>query len=390
MTVFVVLFSFSSGLLLYLPFYYDQYIVKPYIGMPEPVVKELRKAFHYEYVQPDPKQALKYHKRALMMAQEIGMDPFSDMTIGIKIRYAEFFEKFYHYQQAIDVLESIRGDCVKWVQLFGDKHVEDGKRTRILAWAVRCSTKVGELYGLPWIDESEKAEDAFSWAVETLLKEKRRREVEGEKQGEGEWIAGEEFGGTMERLAHEYEEKGQHAYAAPLFLQALTVCPTNTCHAAILMNNLATSLSQQPNQTTTRTQSDPAPTKPVQRPSGGFMKPLNKLNPQPGSSDSSLKRPDRPAEPSLPMVDPVTQAIQWANMAIATAERVPAEDRTEECDQARCAALYNLGELAERSKKNDEAARQYEKARDVAEGVGWDEGVKMANEGIKRTQQVAA
>lgn len=167
--------------------------------MPEPVTKELRKVYHFENIQPDAKQALKFYKKALLAVVETGMDPFSDETIGIKLRYAGFFEKHFHYVQAIEVLQTLRSECVKWVQLFGDEHHEDGRRTRILAWAVRMSAKMGELYGLPWVEEPDKAEEAFSWAVETVLREQRRREVEGQKPGEGEWIAGEEFGGTMER-----------------------------------------------------------------------------------------------------------------------------------------------------------------------------------------------
>lgn len=86
----------------------------------------------------------------------------------------------------------------------------------------------------------------------------------------------------------------------------------------------------------------------------------------------------------------MTQVVQWANMSISTVERVPAENRNDECDQAKCAALYNLGELAEQRKDMDEATLQYQRARQVANSVGWGEGVEMANQGIKRTQKALA
>ena len=93
------------------------------------------------------------------------------------------------------------------------------KRTRVLAKTVAMSLKLGELYSNPYIHDPTTAEERLVWAVETILKEKQRRETQGVKENEG---------------AHNYEEKNRHYLATPLFLQALSLKPTEDCHSVVL------------------------------------------------------------------------------------------------------------------------------------------------------------
>lgn len=127
------------------------------------------------------------------------MDPFSDEIIGIKVQIAGLFEKCQEYQKAIDVLEIVKSDNLKWMDLLSQKGNE-GKRTRVLTWCVKVSVKLGDLYACPYILETEKAEESLVWAVETVMGEKKRREVEGVKEGEGEWLSDEEEGGSLEGI----------------------------------------------------------------------------------------------------------------------------------------------------------------------------------------------
>ena len=46
--------------------------------------------------------------------------------------------------------------------------------------------------------DPENAERSLVWAVETALKEQRRREEEGVKEDEGSWMDDEESGAAME------------------------------------------------------------------------------------------------------------------------------------------------------------------------------------------------
>jgi hypothetical protein len=128
------------------------------------------------------------------------MDPFSDEILGVKIQLAFLFEKVQLYQKAIEVLEVVRSDNMKWVEQLGNKKGNEGKRTRVLGKTVAVSVKLGELYANQYVLEKDKAEECLVWAVECVLKEKRRREVEGVKEGEGEWLTDEEIGGSMEGI----------------------------------------------------------------------------------------------------------------------------------------------------------------------------------------------
>lgn len=132
------------------------------------------------------------------MADEIGMDPFSDEIIGVKIQLAALFEKCQQFQKAIDVLEIVKADNLKWIEILGDKEGNEGKRTRVLMYTVRVSVKLADLYSNEYVAEKDKAEERLVWGVETVLKEQQRRDKEGVKPGEGDWVSTEEQGASLE------------------------------------------------------------------------------------------------------------------------------------------------------------------------------------------------
>lgn len=135
------------------------------------------------------------------------------------------------------------------------------KRTRILGKSVGISVKLGELYSDEHVLQGDSAGERLVWAVETVLKELQRRQVEGVREGEGDWMTPEQIGGALEgtlypyyegvlgstrhlvqaaakyigtALGNHYESKSQHYLAAPLFLQAISLSPPNSCHTAVL------------------------------------------------------------------------------------------------------------------------------------------------------------
>jgi len=225
---------FGAGTLLYSNYIYHTYIIGAFHKFPEPVAKELRKALFYTNQDLKPQEALKYYKKALRVADEIGMDPFSDEILGVKIQMAAFMEKIDQFGKAIQILEIVRRDCLTWIEELGDKPQNVGKRTRVLAKTIAISVKLGEMYAGQYIMEKELAEEKLVWAVEAALKEVHRREVEGVKPDEGDWMTPEEIGGALEALGHHYEEKDQHYLATPLFLQAINLSPPKSCHTAVL------------------------------------------------------------------------------------------------------------------------------------------------------------
>ncbi|RYP78413.1 hypothetical protein DL771_000598 [Monosporascus sp. 5C6A] len=213
-------------------------IVLSFTRFPPEIAKSLRRALYYSNYSPDPPLALKYYKLALEQCSAAGLDPFSDEVLGIKIQLAAWLEKIGNYQNSIDVLEALLRDCKKWVEVM-EKSAQEGlvdkfgfltekgksswapklsteagreagsdpeqkpenlwaKRTRVLGKSVGISVKLGELYADEHVLQSDMAGERLVWAVDTVLKELQRRQVEGIKEGEGDWMSPEEIGGALE------------------------------------------------------------------------------------------------------------------------------------------------------------------------------------------------
>ncbi|KAF4635070.1 hypothetical protein G7Y89_g3032 [Cudoniella acicularis] len=331
----------GGGFLIYTNYFYHSYIIGAFHKFPEPVAKQMRKALYYTNYSLEPKLAVKYYREALRVADEIGMDPFSDEIIGVKIQLAALMEKIQLYQKAIDILEIVKSDNLKWMEALGDKLGNGGKRTRVLGMTVRVSVKLGDLYANEYVLEKDKAEECLVWAVETVLREQQRRDKEGVKPGEGNWISAEEQGGALETLAYHYEEKNHHYLAAPLFLQAITYSQPSSCHTAVLMNNLSISLAQQV----------PPPT---------------------------------PGQPAASRSEYVNNARAWAEKAIAVAAKITPPTRTEECDVGCAVATHNLGEFAEMDGNIAEARKRFEEAKSLAKAIGFQDGVINSENALRR------
>ncbi|KAF2659911.1 hypothetical protein K491DRAFT_688770 [Lophiostoma macrostomum CBS 122681] len=352
-----IIVGVSTFAVTYLPWYYRNVIVKPYHRFPEPVAKKLRRALFYsrQGSNYDIREANKYFRQALAVATEEGMDPFSDEILGVKYLISHLFEQAGQYPLACDVLEIMRVDCQRWMDEFSHRHWEDGSRSRVLKSMVQLNVKLGELYSSEYMNEPEDAEKRYTEAVETILKERNRREKEGVKQGEGDWMTDEELGGTMESLGHHYEKFDSHYLATPLFVQALALCPPKSCHGVILMNNISTCLAQQ--------------------------------TPPPSSSISSSADSfsNAPPPPRAVLVD---HARQWAEKALARAATITPPDRDEECDAGCAAAMHNLGEFLEMEGKLTQARQKYEEAAALSKKVGFADGQANAKESIKRVKKL--
>ncbi|KAL6703652.1 hypothetical protein ACN47E_009426 [Coniothyrium glycines] len=346
----------SAGILfLYIPWYYRTVIIKPYHNFPEPVAKKLRRALFYSRGQwLDIREANKYFRQALALADELGMDPFSDEIMGVKYTIAALFEDAGYYSLAIDVLEIMRADCQRWVDEFSDKHWHNGNRSRVKKNMVQINLKLGELYDTKYVNEPENAEKRLVEAVEDALKERERRIRDGEKTGEGPWLGEEELGGILEGLATHYEQFNSHYLATPLFVKALELCPPRSCHSVVLMNNIASSLVQQT--------------------------PPSQTNAIAMSSEPT----DFPVTNSPPRALLIDQARQWATKALAHAATVPPPDRNEECDIGCAVATHNLGEFLEMEGKIIEARQKYEEASRLSKAVGFADGQANAKSGLKR------
>ncbi|KAI1121138.1 TPR domain-containing protein [Nemania abortiva] len=371
--------------------YFHYFQSEQFTRFPPEIAKSLRRALYYSNYAPDPKLALKYYKLALEQCPASGLDPFSDEVIGLRIQIAAWLEGIGKFENSIETLESLLQDCKKWVEVM-EKSVRDGlvdksgrligaattqpsvpkegvgsgagevqlenlwaKRTRVLGRSVGISVKLGELYADDHVLQGDAAGEHLVWAVETVLKELQRRQVEGIKEGEGDWMNPEQIGGALEALGNHYESKSQHYLAAPLYLQAVTLSPPNSCHTAVLMNNLAISLAQQPVQSPFNTQ------------------------PAPASEKSGQPVSQSPTRATL-----LASARSWALQALGTAKKVTGEDRTEECDEACAVAMCNLGDIAAMAGDMEEAKRRFHESLELSQKLGFEPGIAQAKDGLKR------
>ena len=126
------------------------------------------------------------------------MDPLGDEVLGVRVQVALLLQKVGRCDLAAQVLEAARNNCLDWVKNKGNADGVASRRNRVLQKAVSLSVKLGELYADPHVGDRETAEERLVWAVETVLWEKKRREDEGVKAGEGDWMSDEEIGGSLE------------------------------------------------------------------------------------------------------------------------------------------------------------------------------------------------
>lgn len=341
---------------------YQDYIIASFHKYPEPVAVKLRRALYYTNSDFQPKEALKYYRQALQIAEEMGMDPFSDEIMGVKIQVASMLENTQLYSKSIQVLEILRRDSLTWMEELGGLEQNKLKRTKVLQKLVGISIKLGELYSTPVIWRRDMAEERLVWAVETVLKERQRRDtLKVNEEIEGSWLSDSEIGAAMEALAHTYEETNQHHLATPLFLQALSLHGASTCHSVILMNNLASSIAQQ--------------------------SPRAAAAAQKFAQSQTIS--GQPAQPPVTRETMIMNAQTWAQKAIDVAANIKPPTRDEECDMGCAVALHNLAEFAEMKGDFDEAKKKFREAISLAKAVGFVEGVENGEARLKELSSKA-
>lgn len=272
------------------------------------------------------------------------MDQFSPEVLYLKSNLAVWLASVNHHKLAIDVLEQVLSDCERWLKEIGNQPGKEAQRNNVLSATVRMSVKAAEFYGDDHVLQADKAEEKLAYAVETALKEQKRREEQGVKKGEGEWMSNDELGATFEELAEFYMNKQKFDLAAPLFLLAMTKADPKTCHMATLMNNVCGCLSKQ-------------------------------------------KVPNIPGEAAISRATLISNARSWAQMAKDLASKIKPPERNEECDHTCVTSTYNLGELASMQGKFDEAWKFQKEAKSLAEAIEFKEGVVMAESALKRLRE---
>lgn len=324
---------------------------------PEPVARKLREAIVHR-TKGQPVQALEAYKEALVLAQQEDMDMFSDEVVGMKYAMARLMEDHEEYVQAITALEVVMRECLTEANACRTDPQQKKRRTRLLTRAVEIGVKLGELYARPEVWDRDAAEQRLSWAVETMVKESRRREERNMTDDEdGPWFSTEELAATIEGLADTYESKDQHYLAAPLYLHAINVHPQTSCHTVVLMNNLASSLCQQ----------SPRAAAAVQ-----------------AAVDSQAIVERAPPPVSREML--LEMGKTWAARALEVSASIKPPERNQECDIGCVVATHNLGEIAEMANDLDEAKRRYHEAISLAKAIGYQDGLEQSSKRLRRLE----
>ncbi|KAF4467332.1 hypothetical protein FALBO_5796 [Fusarium albosuccineum] len=388
--------SVIAGYTVYL--YFTYFYHYQFTRYPKPIADSLRRALYYTNISPDAELALKYYKRAMEQCAEHGLDPFSDEVLGIRIQTSHWLQLIANYTGCLQVLEGILADCNKWIGVM-EQSVKDGKindegrlvksasettetpatsdvekttpaseqdgkdddfvpeslwhkRQRLLTKTVGIALKLGELYADEHVLDPDNSQKHLVWAVETSLKEYRRRREEGVRPDEGDWLTPEQMGSAIESLGRDYERKSQFHLAIPLFFQALRLCDT-PCHRPVIMNNLAASFAQHP-----------------------IFVPAT-------ASETSevMKELQDPAMPTT-RKECLEAAQNWAKNAYVHANDVKGSERTPECDEACAVALCNWGDVAAMLGNNDLARKKYNQCIEMANKLDFPQAAKQARSGL--------
>ncbi|CAL5874521.1 uncharacterized protein PFLUO_LOCUS8817 [Penicillium psychrofluorescens] len=382
-------------------------VAPQYTKFPPPVADALRTGVYYTEINLNAPKALKAYKAALRMALEMGMHPFSDEVMGIKLQVAMMLEKAGLMKPAIEVLERTKTEALEWVEgleretaapdplkkedkstpsnvqiddaalqdaekdLKETREFEARQRTKTLQKVIGIEMKLAELYSSDHIQEDQKAEAAQVAAVEMCLKEMHRRQKLGLPVGGGgsssggdgsdgdTWLSLPEIATALTELATTYSAKERHELAMPLYIRALemvrvTEGDSPSCKQVVLLNDVASAMAGQ-----------------AQRPT---------------ASSPSRQQKQQQQQP-VPREQIVEAARQWAQKALDVAARIQPPVRDEECDITCVVATYNLGELAELQNKPDVARQLYIEANSLAKGLEHEEGIAMTDAALKRVSK---
>lgn len=357
---------------------------------PKPVSDMLRKAIYYTEIDLQPTQALAWYKQAMVVAAKVGMHPFSDEVLGIQFQIAAMLERAGMAKAAAEILEKVRGDCEEFVvngrrkKMIREKEREIAKKNRRGGAAETDAESVGkemekeesedkmrdevmkkvqgmwlklaELYGSDYINNADKMENALIQAVTVSRDElQRRKDLKlpvSDDQGKG-FINLTHVATAYNELADFYVKKGKSNLAMTLYMQALSLLKEDqdpdqqaTCAQVVLLNNISSQMAQQ-----------------AQQP--------------------SIPRADT-GGPPLSHEQLLHAASEWAKKALEVAAHIKPPVRDEECDQGCLVATYNLGEIAEMQENYRDARELYQTARKLAIDLKFEDGLKKADEALKR------
>lgn len=338
-----VLLSAGIGAAAYYAYLFNELVDKPLSVYPPAVSKSIKVALYYAS-HGDVNNMLASFKSAIEEGEKAGLHPLSDKVAGIKVECAQLLSTIkggMYAEKAVKIMERVLDESAAGAEYF-EKQQRWQDRSRVLMRAILLAFKVGEMY--QDLDKDKNAEDAMVWGTETLLKEiRRRKDNDVDENEEGVWFDNTAVSECLEKLANHFEKTDQFALATPLYLSAMEMIPSSSCHAITLMNNLAATLSQQ--------------------------------NLPPLSASST---------PQITRAHLLEDAKKWAEKALEIDATIKPPLRTIECDFTRLASTQNLADITAMLGDTEKSRQLYIDALNLAKGLSSQEGVQRAIEGLER------
>ncbi|PYI12304.1 hypothetical protein BO78DRAFT_392168 [Aspergillus sclerotiicarbonarius CBS 121057] len=378
----------ASGIFAYIAYVEATQVAPQYSKFPLPVAERLRTAVYYTDVDLNPHKAITAYKEAFMLGRELGMHPWSDEMMGIRLQIASVLEKAGLVPAAIQLLEKIRADSCGWVEL-SVKHkilqvaenseeankkgeeaadplgadpvvldaydkikemeaFEAQQRDKVKAKIVGISMKLAELYRSDYIQNDAKAEEALGFAVDYSLREMQRRSDAGLPVGGGHWMSLSEIASALTDLGTFYFEKDQDNYALPLFLRALDLVYADegknpSCKQVTLLCNISSTIGNAAMQ----------------------GRPL--------------------ADPGVTREEAIETSRKWAQEALTKCDGI-ADDQDPECEIGCATARLLLGELAAFQNKRKEAIKYLTESRDAFKQIKEDDLSEIAAEALEEVK----
>ncbi|RMD42790.1 hypothetical protein DV735_g2372, partial [Chaetothyriales sp. CBS 134920] len=321
---------------------WDEYtrVAPAFSAFPPAVEQRLRLALHYTYISPDPDAASRYFREAIEVAEAVGMDPLGKEYIGLRIRYAECLEKYGRVKASIDVLSLLTKDLEDALAAIdsGAKtsspavataaetseagQAEDGEasqanpRQDLLKRIIQNKVKIASLYDTEYVQDRASAKQTLSDAIQQLVSETPDAATKGFSGQNAAGLSLGEIAAMLSQMGDLYATSGEEANAVQTYMLALptlrAACDgSRSCKEVQLLSNVAATMDQ------------------------ALKKPNAKIN-------------GKPATPDL-VAAARTSILKWADQAIATVDRVPAQDRDDICDLALLSAQFTKKRASLRS-----------------------------------------
>ncbi|PYH90995.1 hypothetical protein BO71DRAFT_386507 [Aspergillus ellipticus CBS 707.79] len=341
----------ATGLFSYIAYIEVTENTPKYSRYPAPVAERLRTAVYYTELNLNPAKAAKAYQEAQALALELGMHPYCEEVLGIRVQTAMMLEMAGLVPASIQVLESTLQGALSYVAearerstegqgVMQTKEAEEREETRrvymVLRKVVGISIKLAELYQGDHVQDAKKAELMQMFAVQVCLKEMNRRHSLGLPVGGGQddtWMNLGEIATALTELGHTYTSQGKSELARPLFLRALDLVRADegenpSRKQVTLLSDIAACVADQ------------------------AMSP-------------------RPLEdPGVSREDAIEAARKWAGKAIEAFRGLDNLDDAGDAEgkMSYCSALMTLGELARFQNKPEEAIAHFTEAKKVVDG----------------------